>query len=74
MLIEISDPSAMDALRAHLQRNGCPSERRSEDTFEVLVLWATDAPLTDAQVRLKVFGHLREWCAGNAGVKTNLLT
>ena len=74
MLIEISDPSAMDSLRAHLQRNGCPSERRSEDTFEVVVLWAADGPLTDAQVRMKIFGHLRQWCAGNAGVKANLLT
>jgi hypothetical protein len=74
MLIEISDPSAMDSLRAHLQRNGCPSERRSTDTFEVVVLWASDAPLTDAQVRMTVVGHLRTWCAGNAGVKANLLS
>jgi hypothetical protein len=74
MLIEISDPSAMDSLRAHLQRNGCPSERRGEDTFEVRALWAADGPLTDAQVRAKVFGHLRQWCAGNAGVKANLLS
>ena len=73
MLIEISDPSAMDSLRAHLQRNGCPSERRSEDTFEVLVLWAAEAPLTDAQVRMKVFGHVRDWCSENRGVKANLL-
>jgi hypothetical protein len=74
MLIEISDPSTVDSLRAHLQRNGCPSERRSDDTFEVRVLWAADAPLTEAQVRMKIFGHLREWCAGNPGVKANLLS
>jgi hypothetical protein len=74
MLIEISDPSRVDSLRTHLQRNGCPSERRSDDTFEVRVLWAADAPLTEAQVRMKIFGHLREWCADNPGVKANLLS
>ena len=74
MLIEISDSSTMDSLRAHLQRNGCPSERRGEDTFEVRVLWSPDTPLTDAQLRAKVVGHLREWCADKPGVQTNLLS
>ena len=74
MLVEISDPSAMESLRSHLQRNGCPSERRSEDTFEVRALWSPEAPVTDAQVRMKVFGHVRDWCAVNRGVKANLLS
>lgn len=74
MLIEISDPSAMDALRRHLQRHGCPSEVRGEDTFEVRALWSPDAPLTEEQIRAKVFAHVRDWCADNRGVKANLLS
>ncbi len=74
MQIEISDPSFMDSLRGYLQGHGCPSEPTGPDTFEVRVLRSTDEPLTDTQVRAKVFGHLREWCAANAGVKANLLS
>jgi hypothetical protein len=73
MQIEISDPALVDSLRAYLQRQGCPSEAQSADVVEVRVLWSPDAPLSDAQARTKVFGHLREWCAANPGVKTNLL-
>jgi hypothetical protein len=72
MHIEISDPSLMDDLRTYLQRHGCPSEVRSEDTFEVRVLWSPQTPLTDAQVRTKVFEHLRDWGRNHPGVKTNL--
>ncbi|MGH3116797.1 MAG: hypothetical protein ACRDQ2_06725 [Gaiellales bacterium] len=74
MEIEISDPRLTDELRAYLQRNGCPSERRTEDRFEVRVLWSPDAPLTEAQIRAKVFGHLRDWCLNHPGVKANLLS
>jgi hypothetical protein len=74
MQIEISDPAYMDSLRAHLQRAGCPSERRSEEVVEVLVLRASDAPMSESDVRLKIFGHLREWCSDNPGVKANLLS
>jgi hypothetical protein len=73
MKIEISDPSQLDVLRRYLQRHGCPSEQRSEDTLEVRVHWVPEAMLTDAQVRAKVFGHLREWCQDHPGVKANLL-
>jgi hypothetical protein len=74
MRIELSDPRYTDDLRTYLQRHGCPSERRTEDTFEVRALWAPEAPLTDAQVRAKVFAHLRDWCANHPGVKANLHT
>jgi hypothetical protein len=74
MKIEISDPRFTDELRAYLQRHGCPSERRTEDTFEVRVLWSPDAPLTDAEARAKVFTHVREWCRIRPGVKANLLS
>ncbi|HXV33440.1 MAG TPA: hypothetical protein VD769_05465 [Gaiellaceae bacterium] len=73
MQIEISDPAFMDSLRSHLQQEGCPSEPRSAEVFEVRV-WSPDRPLTDAEQRAKVFGALRSWCADNPGVKANLLT
>jgi hypothetical protein len=74
MQIEISDPSYMDSLRAHLQQHGCPSERRNEEVVEVRVLWSPERPLTEGEERAKVFGLLREWCAGNPGVKANILS
>ena len=74
MQIEISDPAYMDSLRAHLQQEGCPSELRSEEVVEVVVLRPPEQPLTDAEQRAKVFGHLRQWCAVNPGVKANLLS
>jgi hypothetical protein len=73
MRIEISDPRLADELRAYLQRHGCPSERRTDETFEVRVLWSPDAALTDGQIRAKVFGHVRDWCREHPGVKANLL-
>ena len=74
MRIEISDPSYMDSLRAHLQEEGCPSELRGDEVFEVVVLRSAERPLTDEEQRAKVFGHLREWCAANPGVKANILS
>ncbi len=73
MQIEISDPAFMSSLRAHLQQEGCPSEPRSHEVFEVRV-WSPDRPLTDAEQRARVFGCLREWCAANPGVKANILS
>ena len=73
MRIEISDPSLMDDLRVYLQRHGCPSEARGDDVFEVRVLRPADTPLSEAQIRAKVFGHLRDWCADHPGVKANVL-
>jgi hypothetical protein len=72
MHIEISDPSSMDDLRVYLQRHGCPSEVRSADTFEVRVLWSPETPLSDAQMRTKVFEHMRAWCQRHPGIKANL--
>jgi hypothetical protein len=74
MQIEISDPAYMGSLRAHLQERGCPSEPRGAEIVEVRVLWSPDRPLTEAEIRAKIFGHLREWCAANPGVKANLLS
>jgi hypothetical protein len=74
MQIEISDPAYMDSLRVHLQHEGCPSEPRSDEVVEVRVLWSPEKPLTDTEQRMKIFGHLREWCAANPGVKANLLS
>jgi hypothetical protein len=74
MQIEISDPAYMESLRAHLQREGCPSEPRTDEVVEVRVLWSPERPLTDGEQRAKVFGLLREWCADNPGVKANLLS
>jgi hypothetical protein len=73
MQIEISDPAFMDSLRAYLQREGCPSEPRSHEVVEVRV-WSPGRPLTDGEQRAKVFGHLREWCSDNPGVKANFLS
>jgi len=74
MQIEISDPACMASLRAYLQEQGCPSEPRSDEVVEVRVLWSPERPLTEAEERAKVFGHLREWCAANPGVKANILS
>jgi hypothetical protein len=73
MRIEVSDPRYTDDLRTYLQRRGCPSERTTGEAFEVRVLWSPDAPLSDGEVRAKVYGHLRDWCAEHPGVKTNLI-
>jgi hypothetical protein len=73
MQIEVSDPAFVQSLRAYLQSRGCPSEPRSTDVVEVVV-FSPGAPLDEAQARMKVFGHLREWCAENPGVKVDLLT
>ena len=74
MRIEISDPELVESLRRYLQQEGCPSERRSEEVLEVRVLWSPENPLTEAEQRAKVFGHMREWCAANPGVKANFLS
>jgi hypothetical protein len=74
MRIEISDPSLMDDLRVYLQRHGCPSETRTEDSFEVRVIWSPETPLSEAQLRAKVFTHIRDWCQDHPGVKANVLT
>jgi hypothetical protein len=74
MQIEISDPAYMGSLRAHLQQEGCPSEPRTHEVVEVRVLWSPERPLSEAEQRAKVFGHLREWCAANPGVKANILS
>jgi hypothetical protein len=73
MQIEVSDPAFVQSLRTYLQSQGCPSEPRSADVVEVVV-FSPGAPLDEAQARMKVFGHLREWCAENPGVKVDLLT
>ena len=73
MHIEMSDPALMDSLRDYLRTQGCPSEPRGVDTFEVGVLWSADAPLADVDRRMKVFRHVREWLADNPGVTANLL-
>ena len=73
MQIEISDPAYLASLRAYLQEHGCPSEPRSDELVEVRVLWSPERPLTEAEQRAKVFGHLREWCADNPGIKANVL-
>jgi hypothetical protein len=44
MHIEISDPDLVESLRTHLQQEGCPSERRSEEVVEVRVLWSPENP------------------------------
>jgi hypothetical protein len=72
MRIEVSDPRLVENLRTYLQRHGCPSERRSEDTFEVRVAWSPEGMLTEAQQRARVFAHLREWCMDHPGVKANV--
>jgi hypothetical protein len=72
--IEISDPAYVEALRAHLQQEGCPSERRSDEVIEVAFLRSSDRPLTEEEQRAKLFGLLRAWCAANPGVKANVLS
>jgi hypothetical protein len=74
MKIEVSDPLLVADLRAFLQRNGCPSETWTNDTFEVRVLRALDEERTESLDRAKVFTHLREWCAVHPGVHTNLFS
>ncbi len=73
MQIEVSDPAFVQSLRAYLQSQGCPSEPRSADVVEVVV-FSPGVTLDEAQVRTKVFGHLREWCADNPGVKVDFVT
>jgi hypothetical protein len=74
MQIEISDPAYMDSLRTHLQQEGCPNEARTHEVVEVRVLWSPERPLNESEQRAKVFGHLRDWCAANPGVKANILS
>jgi hypothetical protein len=73
MQIEVSDPAFVQSLRAYLQSQGCPSEPRGADVVEIVV-FSPGVPLDEAQARMKVFGHLREWCADNPGVKVDLLS
>jgi len=70
--VEVSDPTLLEDLRGFLLKNGCPSESRSEDVFEVRVLWS-EGERSDSADRLKIFGHLREWCSEHPGVKANIL-
>ena len=71
--VEVSDPTLLEDLRGYLLKNGCPSEPRSVDICEVRVLWS-EGERSDSADRLKIFGHLREWCAEHPGVKANILT
>ena len=68
MRVEVSDPTLLEDLRGYLLKNGCPSEPRSVDICEVRVLWS-EGERSDSADRLKIFGHLREWCAEHPGVK-----
>jgi hypothetical protein len=72
--IEVSDPSLLDDLRRYLQRNGCPSETQGADRCEVRVLWPSEDLRSDTADRLKIFGHLREWCADHPGIRANILS
>jgi hypothetical protein len=74
MEVEVTDPSLLEDLRTYLQRNGCPSEIRSPATCEVRVLWPSDSLRSDSADRLKIFRHLREWCADHPGVHANILS
>ena len=71
--VEVSDPTLLEDLRGYLLKNGCPSEPRSADICEVRVLWS-EGERSDSADRLKIFGHLREWCAEHPGVKANMMT
>jgi hypothetical protein len=71
--VEVSDPTLLEDLRGYLLKNGCPSESWSVDICEVRVLWS-EGERSDSADRLKIFGHLREWCAEHPGVKANILT
>ena len=73
MQLEISDPAFVQSLRTYLQSQGCPSEPRSADVVEVVV-FSPGVTLDEAQARMKVFGHLREWCADNPGVKVDFVS
>jgi hypothetical protein len=70
--IEVSDPNFLEDLRGYLQRNGCPSEQNGADTFEVRVLWPAEELRSDTADRLKIFRHLRDWCADHPGVRANI--
>jgi hypothetical protein len=72
--IEVSNPQLLEDLRGFLQRNGCPSEQRTPDTCEVRVLWPAETLRSDTADRLKIFRHLREWCAEHPGVHANILS
>jgi hypothetical protein len=72
--IEVSDPSLVEDLRGYLERNGCPSEQNGPGKFEVRVLWPAESLRSDTADRLKIFRHLREWCADHPGVHANILT
>jgi hypothetical protein len=74
MQVEVTDPSLLEDLRTYLQRNGCPSEIRGPATCEVRVLWPSDSLRSDSADRLKIFRHLREWCADHPGVHANILS
>jgi hypothetical protein len=71
--IEVSDPSLLEDLRGYLQRNGCPSEQNGPGTCEVRVLWPAETLRSDTADRLKIFRHLREWCADHPGARANIL-
>ena len=73
MRIEVSDPNLLEDLRGYLQRNGCPSEQSGAETCEVRVLWPADTVRTENGDRLKIFRHLREWCADHPGARANIL-
>jgi hypothetical protein len=68
----MSDPNFLEDLRGYLQRNGCPSEQNGADTFEVRVLWPSEELRSDTADRLKIFRHLRDWCADHPGVRANI--
>jgi len=40
----------------------------------VCVLWPAEELRSDTGDRLKIFRHLREWCADHPGVHANILT
>jgi len=39
----------------------------------VRVLWPPEAPRSDNGERLKIFRHLREWCADHPGARADIL-
>jgi hypothetical protein len=40
----------------------------------VRVLWPSEGLRSDTADRMKIFGHLREWCADHPGVHANILS
>ncbi|HSK14974.1 MAG TPA: hypothetical protein VK915_02265 [Gaiellaceae bacterium] len=74
MLIEISDPTAVEPLRAYLQRQGLSERAAHARDGSRSGRSGRPRRRTDAQARAKDLVHVREWCSANPGVKPNLLS